>query len=206
MPEIPLKSYRTQSEDTERWNAFRTGDRTAFGHIYDRHIQELLSYGYRITNDRQLIRDSVQDLFLHLWEHRENLSPTDSIKFYLYRSLRNRIIRNTGKTFPLATDLQLEAEDILVELPVENVWIVQEAQHEQAEKLRAAIDRLPKRQQEVIQLRYYHDFNAEEIAKLLEINNQSVRNLLHQAIGRLRDLFGNGLFISLLLVEFFKKL
>ncbi|WP_373514630.1 RNA polymerase sigma factor [Persicitalea sp.] len=206
MSAVPLKSYRPQSEDTKRWAAFRAGDRTAFGHIYDQHIQELLSYGHRITNDHQLIRDSIHDLFLHLWTQRENLSPTDSIKFYLYRSLRNRIIRNAGKISPLATDLQLAAEDILVELSVENVWIVQETQHEQAETLRAAIDRLPKRQQEVIQLRYYHDFNAEEIAKLLEINNQSVRNLLHQAIGRLRDFFGDGFFICFLLVEFFKKL
>ncbi len=206
MPAIPLKSYWLQSEETERWNAFRAGDRTALGQIYDQHIQELLSYGYRITNDRQLIRDSIQDLFLQLWTQRETISPTDSTKFYLYRSLRNRVIRNAGKSTQLATDLQLAPEDILAELPVENTWIAQEKQQEQADKLRAAIDRLPKRQQEVIQLRYYHDFNAEEIAKLLEINNQSVRNLLHQAIGRLRDFFGDGFFLCLMLVEFFKKL
>ncbi|WP_373512115.1 RNA polymerase sigma factor [Persicitalea sp.] len=66
------------SEEAECWDAFRAGDRAAFGQIYDQHIQELLSYGYRITSDRQLIRDNIQDLFLHLWSQRENLSPTDS--------------------------------------------------------------------------------------------------------------------------------
>ncbi len=206
MPTEPIQRSLLQTEEAERWNAFRSGDRAAFGQIYDQHIQELLSYGYRITNDRQLIRDSIQDLFLYLWAHRENLSPTDSIKFYLYRSLRNRIIRNAGKSSQLATDLQLSPQDILAELSVENTWIAQEKQTEQAAKLRAAIARLPKRQQEVIQLRYYHDFNADEIAKLLEINNQSVRNLLHQAIGRLRDFFGEGFFLFFLLSEVFKKL
>ena len=207
LPAEPIKRrFFPIIEDPERWDAFRAGDRTAFGQIYDQHIQELLSYGYRITNDRQLIRDSIQDLFLHLWTQRENLSPTDSIKFYLYRSLRNRITRNARKYTTLATDLQGVTQDILAELPLENSWIAQENQQEQANKLRAAIGRLPKRQQEVIQLRYYHDFNAEEIAKILEVNNQSVRNLLHQAIGRLRDSFGDSFFLCLLLAEFFKKL
>lgn len=200
----PIERNLVQSGDAHRWDAFRVGDRTAFGQIYDQHIQELLSYGYRITNDRQLIRDSIQELFLHLWAQRENLSPTDSIKFYLYRSLRNRIIRNAQKSPDLASDLTL-AEGILSDLPFESEWVHQEEQQEQADKLRAAIDRLPKRQQEVIQLRYYHDFNAEEIAKLMEINNQSVRNLLHQAIARLRDFFGEGFFLCLLLAEFFIK-
>lgn len=206
MPVEPIKRRLLPTEAPERWDAFRAGDRAAFGQIYDQHIQDLLSYGYRITNDRQLIRDSIQDLFLHLWAQRENLSPTDSIKFYLYRSLRNRIIRNAGNSSTLATDLHLTPQDILAELPIENLWIAREKQQEQANKLRDAIDRLPKRQQEVIQLRYYHDFNADEIAELLEINNQSVRNLLHQAIGRLRDFFGDSFFLFMLFAELFKKL
>ncbi|WP_152758013.1 RNA polymerase sigma factor [Salmonirosea aquatica] len=206
MATLPQKPGLTQAEDSELWKAFRGGDRVAFGQIYDLYIQELLSYGYRITNDRQLIRDSIQDLFLYLWAQRENLSPTDSIKFYLYRSLRNRILRNTEKSSRLATDVHLIPEHISGDLPFESAWMAEEKQAEQADKLRAAIARLPKRQQEVIQLRYYHDFNAEEIAKLLEINNQSVRNLLHQAIGRLRDFFGEGFFLFALLAGFFQKL
>lgn len=205
MPAIPAKSGLAHSEDSERWNAFRKGDRVAFAHIYNQYIQELLSYGYRITHDRQLIRDSIQDLFLHLWTQRENLSSTDSIRFYLYRSLRNRIIRNAGKLPQLASDLII-SEGMLADLPFESEWVAEEKSQEHTDKLRAAIDRLPKRQQEVIQLRYYHDFNAEEIASLLEISNQSVRNLLYRAIGRLRDFFGDGLFLCLLLAEFFKKL
>ena len=79
------------------WNTFQQGDREAFARIYNLYIEELLSYGYRVTSNRQLIKDSIQDLFLHLWVHRENLSETDSVKFYLFRSLRNRIVRNMEK-------------------------------------------------------------------------------------------------------------
>ncbi|MEO6686432.1 MAG: sigma factor, partial [Dyadobacter sp.] len=68
------------------WNTFREGNRDAFARIYTIYIHDLLSYGYRISSNRQLIKDSIQDLFLHLWLHRENISETDSIKYYLFRS------------------------------------------------------------------------------------------------------------------------
>src|SRR5690606_39290125 len=76
--------------DVDLWNKFRKGDRHAFALIYKIHIAELLSYGYRVTSNQQLIKDSIQDLFLHIWLHRGNLSETTSIKYYLFRSLRDR--------------------------------------------------------------------------------------------------------------------
>ncbi|GAB2790479.1 sigma-70 family RNA polymerase sigma factor [Rhabdobacter roseus] len=197
---FPLR-YRA---DTDLWSAFRQGDRVALGKLYDAHIQELLSYGYRITNDRQLIKDSIQDLFLHLWNHRQNLSDTDSVKFYLYRSLRNRILRNTDKHPSLGLDA--ERLPTLSDLPFESEWILQETKQEQLNKLRLALATLPKRQQEAIQLRYYHDFDPEEIAQLMQINNQSVRNLLHLALHRLRDRFGILLLIVASVLEVFKKM
>jgi RNA polymerase sigma factor (sigma-70 family) len=177
----------------------------AFGQIYDLHIQELLSYGYRITRDRQLIKDSIQDLFLYLWAHRENLSPTDSIKFYLYRSLRNRIIRTLEKSPGATLETSEIPENILSDLPFESEWMDREQKQAQNVQLQKALGLLPKRQQEVIQLRYYHDFSLEEIAQMLNINNQSVRNHISQAIIRLRTFFDGEILFILLLGEFFKN-
>ena len=62
--------------DSELWQAFKEGDRAAFTQLYNLHIEDLLSYGYRVTSDRQLIKDSIQDLFLHLGRSRQNLADT----------------------------------------------------------------------------------------------------------------------------------
>lgn len=168
------------------WNTFREGNRDAFARIYNVYINDLLSYGYRITSNRQLIKDSIQDLFLHLWLHRENLSGTDSIKYYLFRSLRNRILKNIEKQ-----DIQPETaenilENIIGDFSFEDALMAEETQLEQISRLRKAIGKLSKRQQEVIQLRYHNDFSLEEIENLMQLNNQSVRNLLHRAISQLR--------------------
>jgi RNA polymerase sigma factor (sigma-70 family) len=175
--------------DKDLWQAFKEGDREAFTQLYNYHIEDLLTYGYRVTSDRQLIRDSVHDLFLYLWRTRDNLSDTDSIKFYLYRSLRNRIVRNIEKNNHVAIDFADLFGNIIGELSFEDDLINNEQLNEQQQRLKQAIQQLPKRQQEIIQLRYYHDFSFDEIAEMMHINNQSVRNLLHRAITELRQHF-----------------
>lgn len=175
--------------DVDLWNKFRKGDRHAFALIYKFHIAELLSYGYRVTSNQQLIKDSIQDLFLHIWLHRGNLSETTSIKYYLFRSLRNRILQNLDTAPEVASqpnDFTLDG--ILSEISWEEELIQEETQTSQMQRLRKAIERLPKRQQEAIQLRYFHSFGLDEISTMMEMNNQSVRNLLHRAITHLRGL------------------
>ncbi|HAO48307.1 MAG TPA: hypothetical protein DCR35_02750 [Runella sp.] len=175
--------------DSELWQAFKEGDRVAFAQLYNLHIEDLLSYGYRVTSDRQLIKDSIQDLFLHLWRSRQNLADTDSIRFYLYRSLRNRIVRNSEKNNHSPIDSAGLFENIIGELSFEDDLIANEQLSEQHQRLKRAIHQLPRRQQEIIQLRYYHDFGLDEIGDMMHINPQSVRNLLHRAITELRECF-----------------
>jgi RNA polymerase sigma factor (sigma-70 family) len=186
--------------DATLWNRLKSGDRESFAKIYNLYINDLLSYGYRVTSHRQLIKDSIQDLFLHLWLQRENLSGTDSIKFYLFRALRNRIIRNL-ETRPdnASPDPEMLLENLLVDLPVEDILTENEAQETQLRRLQNAISQLPRRQQEVIQLRYHQNFSLEEIATFMQISNQSVRNLLHRSITELRKFFQTEGWILLLI-------
>lgn len=178
-----------ENKDIELWQAFKKGDRDAFAKLYTLFITDLLSYGYRVTSDRQLIRDSIQDIFLNLWQSRSNLSDTDSIRFYLYRSLRNKIIRNSEKSNLTIIDSANLLDNIIGALSIEDDIISTEQYSEELKRLKYAIEELPKRQQEIIQLRYYHNFTFEEIAELMQIKNQSVRNLLQKAINELRHHF-----------------
>jgi RNA polymerase sigma factor (sigma-70 family) len=172
------------------WNNFKSGDRDSFAKIYSMYIEDLLSYGYRVTSNRQLIKDSIQDVFLSLWQQRHNISETSSIKFYLFRALRNRIVRNIEihHEKPVFSE-NLFIESVLIDFPFEDVIMENETNQEQIKRLQNAIRQLPKRQQEVVQLRYNQNFSLEEIADLMQISNQSVRNLLHRSISELRRFF-----------------
>ena len=87
--------------DTDLWNAFRRRDRSAFRQIYDLYARDLFNYAYKVTGDRAMIEDAVHDLFLDLWNAKK-LSETNSIKFYLFAALRNKLA-TAKKVMPTAS-------------------------------------------------------------------------------------------------------
>src|SRR3982750_2902111 len=80
-------------EEALLWLQLKAGDREAFAAIYRLHSVPLIAYGFRLCPDRDILKDQIHELFVELWNSRENLSPTDSVKFYLFRALRNKLIR-----------------------------------------------------------------------------------------------------------------
>lgn len=88
-----LSSVYTYSTDAALWDDFLAGNRKAYACMYERYAKLLYNYGYKIAQNRQLTEDCLQDLFLTILETRDRLSRTDSIKFYLMRSLRRDIVR-----------------------------------------------------------------------------------------------------------------
>ena len=172
---------------SELWNSFKKGNKKSFETLYQSNIKELINYGYRVTNNKDFVRDGIQDLFLDLWKQRENLSPTNSIQFYLFRALRNRILRNISKEDSSRFTLSEFDHKLIENIAEVQNGIENDKESPQYKQLYHAVANLPKRQQEAIQLRYYHEFELEEIASIMEINNQSVRNMLFRAIAHLRN-------------------
>jgi RNA polymerase sigma factor (sigma-70 family) len=169
------------------WRAFKNGDKAAFASLYGIYISELLTYGYTITSDHSLIEDSIQDLFFELWQSRQRIADTTSVKFYLFKALRYKIIRNL-KSNPLVNfqDIELHRNDLSYPSH-ESRLIGFEVQSLQMENLKMLIGQLPKRQREAINLRYYHGFSNEEIAQIMGVNYQSVCNFIFSALRKLKD-------------------
>lgn len=84
-------------QDSVLWQKFREGDPLAFEQLLRNYYRPLFDYGRRFVSDRDILKDLVHDLFLHLWERRESLGKTDQIKPYLLTSLRNRIFKNSNR-------------------------------------------------------------------------------------------------------------
>ena len=168
------------------WSSFKNGDKSSFEHIYKEHANALLNYGNKITSDRLLIEDSIQDLFIELWKNRERISQTTSVKFYLFKALRYKICRNikTNEFFSFQ-DIDHHQNDFAY-ASHESSLVGLEIQSLQMENLKTIISQLPKRQQEAINLRYYHNFSNEEIAQIMGVNYQSVSNFIHAALRKLK--------------------
>jgi len=171
------------------WAQFKNGDREAFALLYHTHILPLLAYGSRLCADRDLLKDQVQELFVELWTSRAQLAAPASVKFYLFSALRYKLIR-LSKSRHLQADV-IRMEDYLhgprVESSIETSIVEKERQASYIALLKEAVCQLTDRQQEVIQLRFYEGFSHDQIAELMDLNHQSVSNLLYRALCRLKE-------------------
>jgi RNA polymerase sigma factor (sigma-70 family) len=171
--------------DDNTWRSFKNGDKHAFAALYRFYAGGLLNYGKKISSDRTLVEDSIQDLFVELWSNRLRLTEPDSIKSYLYKALRYKILRNI-KSNDFTNSLDIGLFENLAFPSHESKLIRFEVESLQMENLRALIRQLPSRQQEAINLRYYHDFSNDEVAKIMGVNYQSACNFIFSALRKLK--------------------
>jgi len=175
--------------DEEIWSVFLTGDSAALDCIVKKHYNLLYNYGRKFTQDTDLVKDCIQELFLALWKNRAGTGNTACVKYYLMKSLRRRLARELSKTGNITPE-SLEFLQLNMQLPQSpEVQKIQEERHaELSARVVQAISALSKRQQEIIYLRFYLNANAAEIGLIMNLSRQSVYNLLQLAISRLREI------------------
>lgn len=177
------------SQDDEEyllWGAFKNGSEVAFTHIYNQYIFSMFNYGEWITTDKELIEDSIHDLFVDLWRNRKSIGHAHSIRFYLYKALKRKIIKNLTLKKRLPLDDSCDAHDIQMTFSHEFELITQEVSEEQKMLLAKALNSLTKRQKKAVILRFYDGLSYVEIAELLSISVKSTYTLLYRAIDVLR--------------------
>jgi len=151
------------------------------------HIDNLMAYGRKLCPDMEILEDAVHDLFVYLWEKRETLGETDSVIKYLCFSLRRRLVKSMDEQSKMQHPEHLENHVQFTSSSIESDWIQSEDTSEKEMLLQNAISKLPKRQQEAIHLKYYQNMSYEEICSVMDINYQSVRNLISRAMIELRQ-------------------
>jgi RNA polymerase sigma factor (sigma-70 family) len=183
-----MSSHLIRFTDSELWNAFRQGDDEAFAFMYQKYGPVLYSYGYHLCRDRELVEDSIQDLFIHLQQHRTRLGETDSIRFYLYRSLRRRIAEKAQANSRWTSAEEMpHALDFEVSYPAEVDLVDQQTADEQKRKIEFLLNRLPRRQKEALYLMYYERLSYPEVAQVMGLEIKSVYNLIYNALVGLRQ-------------------
>ncbi|MDI9874088.1 RNA polymerase sigma factor [Flectobacillus rivi] len=175
------------------WEQTQLGDRAAFSKLCEAHYRLLFNYALNFTADKEAIKDAIQDLFLQLWEKRATIGTINVMSIYLIRAVRNNLLyqMRKNKWQDFSTDVDSEEANIADETNVEDQWISTEIYSQNEQRVRKALELLPKRQREVLFLKFYQGLSHDEIADLMNINKQSVSNHLQKSMTTLRTLFPN---------------
>ncbi|MFD1143583.1 RNA polymerase sigma factor [Larkinella insperata] len=185
-------------EDKLLWATFRKGDRDAFEGLLRAYYKSLLDYGFHFIKDRDILKDLVHDLFLNLWERRTFLNPdVTHLKPYLFKSLKHQIVNYLQKNTNHASLPEIwQEKEPICDNYIESSLIEQETLLANESRLQLALSQLSKRQREILHLKYFESLSHEQIADVMAISPQAVRNLLSQSLKSIREHWGF-LFIAL---------
>jgi len=183
-----------KENDRTVWRSFLKGNKSAFQKIYFDHYRFLYNYCRKYTNDSALVEDIIQDLFVTLLSHRDRLSETDNIRFYLFSSIRRRLFKALNTKQHKVTDLfDTNNPPFHFDESVEPHYGDDEEENRFFKMLMGSVNKLADRQKEIIYLKYHLGLNNKEIADMLGISYQTVRNTLCNALSKIRTDFENEL-------------
>lgn len=192
----PTKPADLIVDDGIVWEKFKKGDKAALTFIYRNYSNPLFNYGCQFTTNRELVKDAIQDLFIEIINSRENLGQTDSIKFYLFRSLRNKLVRMLTKIGRVELETLENNHPFEISISPEMILINRQIDEEKRAWITEKLNELPPLQKEVLLLFYYEGLTYAQISNMLGMKVKSARALVYRAIrsiGKLmnteRDIF-----------------
>lgn len=162
-----------------------SGNKEAFEQIYREHMPHLFEYGLRKCQNKGLVEDCIQDLFVKLWDNRKKLSGVLNMRYYLLISLKNLLINaeNRERKF----DGLMYEERFLLDFNLEKQFIKNEDDRLRAEKMLKALQTLTPKQREVIYLRYFEELSYEDISVLMNISVKGLYKLHYRALDALKE-------------------
>lgn len=160
-------------------------DVNSFSYLYDVYADSLFNWGCKLTGDYELLKDCIHDVFIKIYSKRYELGGIFNLKSYLFASLRNKLLDEL-KRKSLIAEKQVEEYYPVAEEDVEVDYIVQEKEELSDRKLTSLLSKLSERQKEAITLYYLEEKRYEDICVIMDINYQSLRNLIHRGLTKLR--------------------
>ena len=169
------------------WTNFVDGNQAAFASIYTKHVDALYSYGYKICPNTDLVKDSIQDVFIDLFQHRDRLSKPSNIKFYLFKALKHTVFRKLRKERKFGELSEQTVDLFQTEYSIERKTILTEIERNRSLLIHKTLEQLPSRQREILYLRFTMGFSYTEISEIVAIDHNSVRKQVYRAIKKLRE-------------------
>ena len=167
--------------DQELLMKLKNHDEQAMIMLYKRYWRSLYISAYRILKNKESSEDIVQELFIRIWNNRENLDIKSSVQAYLSAAVRYEVLRrlrNSKNHEPILDEIIETVADLSLYDRLE----YQELQF----RISTVVDTLPGKCREVYNLSRNELLSHKEIAEKLAISTKTVRNHITRALHELR--------------------
>ena len=163
----------------------RNGVGESLGELFSRYQDPLFNFYCRLTGDRAISEDLVQDVFYRILKYRQTYRPGTSFRAWMYQIARNARLDNIRKEQLPKDHMKVPLEfDIAGEAPADRVQ-----QEQEAALLHRALMQLPEEKREILVLSRFQELKYDEIAQLLGCEVGTVKVRVFRALKDLRTAF-----------------
>lgn len=174
----------------------RIGNEAVFETVFRQYYAPLCRYARPMLGDIDEAEEVVQAVFLAVWERRETLLITTSLKAYLYRAVHNRCLNRLNQQSVQAGHRQQAADELYSNPPSPTQQLMTD---ELSTRLQQAMGRLPEQCRRAFELSRFDELSYREIADRLGIATKTVENQIGKALRILRTELSDYLPLLLLL-------
>jgi RNA polymerase sigma-70 factor (family 1) len=164
----------------------KEGNEKAFRQLFDLYYQDIYGYSISLLKSKEAAEENVQDVFMKVWLHRENLNLDQSFKAYIFTITRNQAFNTLNKA---ANDLALK-EAVFYESQKSHESGDYSIRENDCKKLRKqAMKQLPPKRKQIFKMSRKKGMSYEEISQELGISINTVRNQMSKALESMRVFF-----------------
>jgi RNA polymerase sigma-70 factor (ECF subfamily) len=177
----PQRDLQPDASDSDLLVLVAERDRAAFEALYHRYVRSMYGLALRRLRDRQRAEDAVQETFAAVWRSAASYRPERGAAApWLYAVARNAIIdRLRARNEPAAEAPDLPSTEPGPADRAESSFV--------AWRVHRALEELPAKEREVIELAYWSGMSQSEVAEYLHIPLGTVKTRTRSALSRLAD-------------------
>ena len=188
------------TESSENFaSLLQSGDESAFQAIFHEFYVPVCKAVHRFIRDKGIVEDLAQDIFVRLWERREQINITTSLGAYLHRMAVNEALTYIRRQKKFQIN---DIEDVDFKANEHSTDEVM-AGNELKDNISVAISQLPPRCQVIFKMSRYEDMTYKQIGEKLGISVKTVENQMGKALKILRGLLQNYLHWMVLFFNIF---
>lgn len=172
-----------QKDDQNLYLQLKEGNEQAFKVLFEKYYASMCHYACQFLKDSDMAEETVQELFVRLWEKRSTLSIDTSVSNYLFRSVHNHCLNQLQHQ-----KIRQQYTSHVKESSKQEVdWQPFYMEVELMERIEKCISQLPEKRQEIFRLSREQGLKYKEIAEKLSISVKTVEAQMGLALKYLRD-------------------
>ena len=172
-----------KDHDNKIISGLKAGDESTYKQLFNEYYLLLSAFAKKYVDDLEVAKEIVQDLFVHLFEIRNSLIITTSLKSYLYRSVRNRCLNHIKQIQGQERNLEnlklqeasgSDSEDKIMETELEY-------------RIYKIVSQLPEQCRKIFRMSRVEGKQNREIAQTLNLSIRTVETQISKALKILRN-------------------